>query len=110
MTFDEPSTGTVSAIFYEWADFPKLGKASPETDRFGYQLSTYICTTHAVQQKLCRPDELGSWITQDDNATGGAKSSIQKHVFKFPTPDGPLPKTVEYNVTRKGYYCVGASE
>lgn len=138
--FHKGSMGIVATMFYEFADFDKLGKWSNEKDAFGYQLKNYICTPSVVQEKLCSQEQLGNFIV--DESTGKAPTvQLQRMDFGATglTEDKTLvsidlsinEKTVtrqdkltirshfspititdhqRYNVTKTGYYCFGASE
>lgn len=69
LTFAKNSSGTVATIFYEWADFPKLGKPGPDKDVFGDALKTFICTPQAVNQKVCDKSELGNFLVDGQAPT-----------------------------------------
>ena len=66
--FDKGSIGTVATMFYEFADFDKLGKYSGERDAFGFQLKNYICTPKAVQESLCTNEQLGNFIVDESKS------------------------------------------
>lgn len=78
--FHKGSTGTVATMFYEFADFDKLGKWSNDKDAFGYQLKSYICTPNAVTEKLCSPKQLGNFIVDE---SGGNATTIQLQRLDF---------------------------
>lgn len=78
--FHKGSVGTVATMFYEFADFDKLGKESNERDAFGYQLKTYICTAKAVQQSLCTKEQLGNFIVDESK---GKASTVQVQRVDF---------------------------
>ncbi|UZJ52316.1 hypothetical protein CBS101457_001636 [Exobasidium rhododendri] len=106
LSFDKGSAGTVSTLFYEFADFSKVGKESKEQDVFGFPLKTYICTSQAVMEGLCTQASLGNFIV---SANATSTTSIFTQRVDLGTGDDLSAKTVTYNVTRKGYYCVGAT-
>ncbi|GAC99829.1 major facilitator protein [Pseudozyma hubeiensis SY62] len=105
--FHKGSMGTVATMFYEFADFDKLGKWSNEKDAFGYRLKNYICTPSVVQEKLCSQEQLGNFIV--DESTGKAPT-VQLQRMDFGATGLTEDKTLRYNVTKTGYYCFGATE
>lgn len=126
VTVDKGAKGTVATMFYEFQDFDKLGKESPESDSMGYHLRTYICTDQAVKEKLCTASDLGNFIVDESEAKA---NTVQLQRLDFGATGGDaralvslsLQSTAQiestdcftsqtYNVTSKGYYCFGASE
>ncbi|SAM84068.1 related to PTM1-member of the major facilitator superfamily [Ustilago bromivora] len=109
--FHKGSVGTVATMFYEFADFDKLGKESNERDAFGYQLKTYICTAKAVQQSLCTKEQLGNFIVDESK---GKASTVQVQRVDFGATGSDNEITLRYNVTKtpnsSSYYCFGATE
>ncbi|TKY89485.1 hypothetical protein EX895_002016 [Sporisorium graminicola] len=105
--FHKGATGTVATMFYEFADFDKLGKLSDDRDAFGYQLKSYICTPNAVTEKLCTTAQLGSFIVDESH---GKASTVQLQRMDFGPSGSPEETTLRYNVTKTGYYCFGATE
>lgn len=78
--FHKGSVGTVATMFYEFADFDKLGKDSNERDAFGFELKSYICTAKAVQQNLCTKEQLGNFIVDESQ---GKASTVQVQRLDF---------------------------
>ncbi|SPO27830.1 related to PTM1 - member of the major facilitator superfamily [Ustilago trichophora] len=105
--FHQGSTGTVATMFYEFADFDKLGKFSGDKDAFGFQLKSYICTPKAVEEKLCTNEQLGNFIVDE---TEGKATTTQLQRLDFSAKGSEDEKTLRYNVTKTGYYCFGATE
>nr|CDI54954.1 related to PTM1-member of the major facilitator superfamily [Melanopsichium pennsylvanicum 4] len=100
--FHPNSTGTVATMFYEFADFDKLGKYSGDKDAFGFSLKSYICTAKAVQEALCKNEDMGNFIV--DESTGKAKT-VQLERLELGSTGSKEEKTLRYNVTETGYYC-----
>ena len=78
--FHKESKGTVATMFYEFADFDKLGKLSNDKDAFGFQLKSYVCTPNAVAEKLCTNEQLGNFIV--DQSRGNA-TTVQLQRLDF---------------------------
>lgn len=78
--FDKGAKGTVATMFYEFQDFDKLGKESPESDSMGYHLRTYICTDQAVKEQLCTTSDLGNFIV-DESQTKSKTVQLQRLDF-----------------------------
>ncbi|CDS01604.1 hypothetical protein [Sporisorium scitamineum] len=94
-------------MFYEFADFDKLGKLNNNKDAFGYQLKSYICTPNAVTETLCTKEQLGNFIVDESS---GKASTVQLQRMDFGANGSSEEKTLRYNVTKTGYYCFGATE
>lgn len=104
LRFDNSSAGTVSTLMYEYSDFDAIGKNGKEHDMFGFPLKTYICTSQAVLDGLCTTKEMGNFIVSRN------ASSVITNRIDLGKGGDAANHPVVYNVTRKGYYCVGASE
>ncbi|CBQ68875.1 related to PTM1-member of the major facilitator superfamily [Sporisorium reilianum SRZ2] len=105
--FHNGSKGTVATMFYEFADFDKLGKPSNDKDAFGYQLKSYVCTPNAITENLCTKEQLGNFIVDESR---GKATTVQLQRMDFGASGSSEEKTLRYNVTKTGYYCFGATE
>jgi hypothetical protein len=87
----------VSLVMYEWADRPLLGVPSPDDENH----IEYICNTKTVKAKLCKEEELGQFILQE-NANETAHNVIKTASVKL--KENPRPQN--YGITKTGFYCV----
>ena len=87
-----------SLIIFEWQDEELIGQYPPNAeDYFGKQ---YICDNKAVDDKLCKNEDIGSFILEP-NATTLSKTMIVNEAVHLKDP-----KAVNYPIKKTGYYCV----
>ncbi|PWN26985.1 hypothetical protein BDZ90DRAFT_260665 [Jaminaea rosea] len=101
LTFKPNSTGSVATIFYEWQDFPLLGTPTSQRDVFGEPVLTYICTPTAVNQKICKEEDVGNFILSD----AARAKTVRRERVDLKGDE----KVLNYVVNQTGYYCVGAT-
>ncbi|KAG0147286.1 hypothetical protein CROQUDRAFT_670677 [Cronartium quercuum f. sp. fusiforme G11] len=117
--FGPSSKGRLALVIYEWQDAKYLGV--DESDRnipnTWSTNRTYVCTLDAVVRKLCTSERLGEFIVAP-GVTRESTSIWTKSVKLTPSSASDTGSTKQesqmaigpwrYNVTRTGYYCVGA--
>ncbi|KAI0756841.1 lung seven transmembrane receptor-domain-containing protein [Daedaleopsis nitida] len=59
VTFDARSKGQLATVIYEWGDEEFLGKATSTSEDIP---KTYVCTSNAQKNGLCKESELGRFI------------------------------------------------
>jgi hypothetical protein len=103
--FSPSARGQLALVIFEWEDAIYLGvdKEDPSADNHWSDSRVYICTLSALQDGLCKEEELGHFITSPTMPI--AEHTIFTQSVRFDTVGerGPF----RYPVRRTGYYCVG---
>ncbi|GAA5872115.1 hypothetical protein JCM1840_006322 [Sporobolomyces johnsonii] len=114
--FSPSSRGQLALVVFEWEDVKYLGvEPSGNSDENDWQEDrVYICTLSAQQDGLCDESQLGRFIS---SAPSSYNSSIWTASVRFDAvPSTPINEAdlqlgtgpYRYEVTKTGYYCVGA--
>lgn len=119
--FGPASKGQLALVIYEWTDAKYLGmdESDPKTPNTWSSNRTYVCTLDAVSRRLCTSEHLGEFIVAPLPAgvTKESTSIWTKSVKLTPQSASDMASTKKdsmaigpwrYNVTKTGYYCVGA--
>ncbi|KAI8458999.1 lung seven transmembrane receptor-domain-containing protein [Phakopsora pachyrhizi] len=130
--FGPASKGHLALVIYEWRDARYLGIDSTNQSNQNTWASnrTYICTLEAVARSLCQRESLGEFIVSGlpENQTSIDQTSIWTKSVRLETTRSKLNISSSsssdlriggkdqglvigpwrYNVSKTGYYCVGA--
>ncbi|MBW0516464.1 hypothetical protein O181_056179 [Austropuccinia psidii MF-1] len=119
--FGPASSGQLALVVYEWEDGKWLGidESNRQAENNWDTNRTYVCTLDAISKSLCSHDKLGEFIisTLPSNVKRESLSIWTQSIKLQPKPrlDDTTGKPGEmavgpfrYNVTKTGYYCVGA--
>lgn len=101
VVFYPNSTGTMTTLVYEIQELSSIGKVAPGAS----QEKLFICTSEAVQDKLCTDKDLGLYLINKPTLSG---TSIQQQRLDF----GASLKnqtTLSHKVNTTGFYCVSVA-
>lgn len=117
--FGPASSGQLALVVYEWQDAKWLGinPSNKQAENYWQDDRVYVCTLDAIAQSLCTKTELGEFIISP--LPSGIKReslNIWTKRIKLETQSNSLGDfsgnagigPYRYNVTKTGYYCVGA--
>ncbi|KAI9608843.1 hypothetical protein H4Q26_005032 [Puccinia striiformis f. sp. tritici PST-130] len=116
--FGPASSGQLALVVYEWQDAKWLGinPTNKQAENAWQEDRVYVCTLDAISQSLCTKAELGEFIISPlpteikreslNIWTQRIKLESQPTTTNSGTQMGSGP--YRYNVTKTGYYCVGA--
>ncbi|KNZ51930.1 uncharacterized protein VP01_375g3 [Puccinia sorghi] len=116
--FGPASSGQLALVIYEWQDAKWLGinPSNHQAENSWQEDRVYVCTLDAIAQSLCTKAELGEFIVSPLPA-GVKRESLNIWTQRVkleakPSPSDTATQTgsapYRYNVTKTGYYCVGA--
>jgi len=116
--FGPASSGQLALVIYEWQDAKFLGinPSNQQAENSWQEDRVYVCTLDAIAQSLCTKAELGEFIVSPLPA-GVKRESLNIWTQRVkleakPNSSGTATQTgsgpYRYNVTKTGYYCVGA--
>ncbi|CEQ42630.1 SPOSA6832_04486 [Sporobolomyces salmonicolor] len=114
--FSPASRGQLALVVFEWEDAKYLGveTSGNDAENAWQEDRVYICTLSAQQAGLCDESQLGRFIS---TAPAFSNSSIWTASVRFDAvPSTPINEAdlqlgtgpYRYEVTKTGYYCVGA--
>ncbi|OAV91518.1 hypothetical protein PTTG_03861 [Puccinia triticina 1-1 BBBD Race 1] len=120
--FGPASSGQLALVVYEWQDAKWLGinPSNKQAENSWQEDRVYVCTLDAIAQSLCTKAELGEFIISPLPSDVKRESlNIWTQRIKLEAKPNPASSSSDtgtqmgsgpyrYNVTKTGYYCVGA--
>ncbi|PLW21647.1 hypothetical protein PCANC_01096 [Puccinia coronata f. sp. avenae] len=116
--FGPASSGQLALVVYEWEDAKWLGinPSNKQAENSWQEDRVYVCTLDAIVQSLCTQAQLGEFIVSP-LPSGVKRDSLNIWTQRVKLEAKPIPSDTgtpmgsgpfRYNVTKTGYYCVGA--
>lgn len=118
--FGPASSGQLALVVYEWQDAKWLGvnPSNQQAENSWQADRVYVCTLDAIAQSLCSKTDLGKFIIsplppdlkRESLNIWTTRVKLEAKT-RANSSDSSSPMTIapyRYNVTKTGYYCVGA--